>query len=100
MCFTMARFPAGRSSDQLTAPWKDGGTVMTEVSCQKSSHVHGQEMEDAQEEHGGDILSAYATGDTGAEIPLFWCPVLTTTCLLVGSRMHKPALSPQGVMVS
>lgn len=72
---------------------------MMKVSCQKSSHIHDQAMEDAQEEQGGDILSAYATAETGTEILLFWCPVLTT-CPLLGSRMHKPALSPQGVMVS
>lgn len=96
----MAEFPVARSSDQVTAPWKGGGGVMMKASCQKSSHVHGQAMVDAQEVHGGDILSAYATGEAGTEIPLFWCPVLTTTCPLVGSGMHKPALSPQGVTIS
>lgn len=46
-----------------------------------------------------DILSAYATGEPGTEMPL-WCPVLKTTCSLMGNRTHKPALSPQGLMVS
>lgn len=47
-------------------------------------------MEGVQEEQGGDILSAYAIGETGTEILFFWCPAWKTTCPSVGSRMHKP----------
>lgn len=100
MHFTMSEFPVDRSSDHLIAPWKGGSRVIMKVSCQNSSQVHGQVMEDAQEEQEEDIISAYATGESGTEISLFWCPVPTTTCPLLGGRMHKPALSPQGVKVS
>lgn len=73
---------------------------MVILSRQKSSHVHGQVMEDAKEEQGGDTFSACATGETGTEMLLFWCPVPQTTCPSAGNRTHKPTLSPQGLMVS
>lgn len=85
MLFTMAGFPVARSSDQVVAPWRGGGRVVMEVSCQKRSRVHGQAMGNPQEGQGGGILSASATGETGTETPLFWCPVPKTMCPLVGS---------------
>jgi len=69
---------------------------MMKVPCQKSSHVHSQAMEDAQEEMSSLPMPLQRLA---LKCPLL-VPCSDSHVSFRGSRMHKFALSPQGVTVS